>query len=59
MQRAMAQAVAAGLCRLECLSTRIAMPFYAVPGIVALGEVEVRLRSGIGFPAVRMNCDTT
>lgn len=54
MDRAMAQARAAGVERLDCLSTRTAVPFYASAGFTALGEVEVRLREGIGFPAVRM-----
>ena len=54
MVRAMAQAAAAGVVRLDCLATRTAVPFYAAIGFVALGEVEVPLRAGIGFPAVRM-----
>ena len=57
MQRAMAQARAAGITRLDCLSTRTAVPFYAFLGFQASGEVEVPLRPGIGFPAVRMVCD--
>ncbi len=57
MERAMAQAGAAGVRRLDCLSTRTAVPFYAALGFVALGEVEVPLRPGIGFPAVRMMRD--
>ena len=54
MQRAMAQAKAAGIVRLECLSTRTAVPFYASIGFVELGAVDVPLRPGITFPAVRM-----
>lgn len=56
MGRAMAQAKAAGVRRLECLSSRTAVPFYAAIGFAVLGEVEVPLRAGIGFPAVRMIC---
>jgi hypothetical protein len=50
----MAQAAEAGVRRLDCLSTRTAAPFYAALGFVALGPVEVALRPGIAFPAVRM-----
>jgi GNAT superfamily N-acetyltransferase len=57
MGRAMAQAAEAGMQRLDCLSTRTAVPFYAALGFVTLGPVEVALRPGIAFPAVRMNCD--
>jgi len=54
MGRAMAQAKAAGIVRLDCLATRTAVPFYTALGFAVLGEVEVPLRAGIGFPAVRM-----
>jgi len=57
MGRAMAQARDAGVRRLDCLSTRTAVPFYAAIGFVAMGEVEVPLRPGISFPAVRMVCE--
>jgi GNAT superfamily N-acetyltransferase len=57
MGRAMVQAAEAGVRRLDCLSTRTAVPFYAALGFAALGPVEVALRPGIGFPAVRMTCD--
>ncbi len=56
MGRAMAQAREAGVRRLDCLSTRTAVPFYAALGFVVMGAVEVPLRPGIGFPAVRMEC---
>lgn len=57
MGHVMAQARAAGVTRLDCLSTRTAVPFYASLGFVAQpGEVEVPLRPGIAFPAVRMTC---
>ena len=49
----------AGLSRLECLSTRTAVPFYSSLGFKALGVVEVPLRAGIVFPAVQMVCDFT
>lgn len=39
---------------LECLATRTAVPFYLAIGFQALGPVDVPLRPGIVFPAVRM-----
>jgi len=54
MRRAMAQAAGAGMARLDCLSTRTAVPFYAALGFRVLGPVDVTLRPGIVFPAVRM-----
>jgi GNAT superfamily N-acetyltransferase len=57
MERVMAQATAAGMRRLDCLSTWTAVPFYGAMGFRELGPVEVPLRPGIVFPAVRMECD--
>ena len=54
MTRAMAQARGAGMRVMECLSTRTAVPFYAALGFQVVGPVEVSLRPGIAFPAVRM-----
>jgi GNAT superfamily N-acetyltransferase len=54
MGRVLTQAAAAGVRRLDCLSTRTAVPFYTALGFRALGPVEVPLRPGIAFPAVRM-----
>lgn len=53
------EARAAGISRLECLSTRTAVPFYAALGFRTLGPVEVPLAPGILFPAVRMQADLT
>jgi hypothetical protein len=53
----MAQARAAGVRRLHCLSTRTAVPFYAALGFDELGPADVPLRPGIVFPAVRMRHD--
>lgn len=39
---------------LDCLSTRTAVPFYERLGFRVLHEVEVNLRPGIVFPAIRM-----
>ena len=45
----------AGMRRMECLSTRTAVPFYASQGFAVAGpEVEIALAPGIGFPAVPM-----
>ncbi len=57
MERAMDQALDRGIRRLNCLSTRTAVPFYAALGFSRLGAVDVALRPGIVFPAVRMECD--
>jgi GNAT superfamily N-acetyltransferase len=54
MCRVMDQARAAGVWRLDCLSTRTAVPFYASLGFREMGAVDVALRPGILFPAVRM-----
>ncbi len=54
---AMDHAAAAGIRRLDCLSTRTAVPFYKALGFRATGPVEVSLRPGIVFPAVRMLAD--
>ena len=43
-----------GIGRLDCQSTRTAVPFYTACGFQALGEIEVTLRPGIAFPAVAM-----
>jgi GNAT superfamily N-acetyltransferase len=51
----MDHAAAAGVRRLDCLSTRTAVPFYKALGFRATGPVEVPLRPGIVFPAVRMH----
>ena len=45
---------AAGILRLNCLSTLMAVPFYAACGFKEEGPVAVTLRPGIDFPAVRM-----
>ena len=53
----MDDAAAAGVRLLDCLSTRTAVPFYKALGFRTTGPVEVPLRPGIVFPAVRMHCD--
>ena len=54
MAAATDQARAAGAMRMECLSTRMAVPFYAALGFAVVGETVVALRPGVAFPAVEM-----
>jgi predicted N-acetyltransferase YhbS len=54
MQAVLADARAAGVARIECLSTLTAERFYASAGFVARGPVMVPLRPGIDFPAIAM-----
>ncbi len=54
MEQVVRQAGALGVRRLAAMSTRSAVPFYEAQGFTALEEVEMPLRPGIGFPAVRM-----
>ena len=54
MQAVFDAALGAGVTRMECLSTRTAVPFYTAIGFRVLGSVDVPLRAGIVFPAVRM-----
>ncbi len=48
------EARAAGLARMDCLSTRTAVPFYQAMGFRIVGPVEIGLEAGISFPAVQM-----
>jgi GNAT superfamily N-acetyltransferase len=54
MDRVLAQAGGRGVRRLDCLATRTAVPFYTALGFQELGAVDVALRPGIVFPAMRM-----
>ncbi len=54
MEHVFTTASTEGIGRLDCLSTRTAVPFYAASGFRVLGPVEVQLAPGIDFPAVRM-----
>lgn len=53
----MAHAHRAGVVELECWSTYTAEPFYAASGFRKEGPMEVELRPGITFPAIRMRAD--
>ena len=57
MGAAMADAARSGLRRMECLSTRTAVPFYSALGFRIVGPIEVPLQPGIVFPAVRMRIE--
>ncbi len=57
MERVVTGARDAGLARLECQSTRTAVPFYRAMGFRVLGAITVPLRPGIEFPAVAMMRD--
>ena len=54
MQAVFAAAREAGVTRMECLSTRSAVPFYAAMGFASIRSIDVPLRPGIVFPAVQM-----
>lgn len=54
IERSLNEARAAGCRRMDCLSTRTAVPFYAALGFEVLGPADVQLRPGITFPSVRM-----
>lgn len=54
MSNVILHAKGSGAFKLDCLSTITAVPFYAHMGFVDIGPVDVQLRPGITFPAVRM-----
>lgn len=54
LDRVLDEAAAAGAATIECLSTRTARPFYLALGFTVLEAVQVPLRPGIAFPAIRM-----
>jgi GNAT superfamily N-acetyltransferase len=54
MARVLDTARAAGMVRMDCLSTLTAVPFYRSLGFAELGPVTVPLAPGIDFPAVAM-----
>lgn len=54
MTRILSEAASAGVTRLECLSTRTAVPFYQAVGFTPQGPRDINLRPGIVFPSVAM-----
>lgn len=55
MTHVIQSAKASGISRMECLSTIMAVPFYASCGFAEHGPITVPLRPGIDFPAVAMS----
>jgi GNAT superfamily N-acetyltransferase len=51
---ALSVARASGIREMECWSTFTAEPFYQAMGFETVGDIEVPLAPGIGFPARRM-----
>jgi len=54
MARTIANAKGKGVGALDCLSTHSAVPFYKACGFDEVGAIDVHLRPGIVFGAVRM-----
>ena len=54
MGHILTKAADAGVGQLDCLSTLTAVPLYSALGFQVIGPVDVRLRPGILFPAMRM-----
>lgn len=54
MDQITANASAQGVTRLNCLSTLMAVPFYATCGFERVQETLVNLAPGVDFPAVSM-----
>lgn len=54
MMGVFSEARLAGVRRLECLSTRTAVPFYRSLGFTVLKDLTIGLRPGIDFPVVKM-----
>ncbi|MBT8417326.1 MAG: GNAT family N-acetyltransferase [Silicimonas sp.] len=54
MRHILDDARASGVGRLDCLSTRMAVPFYAAAGFEAVQPVSITLAAAIAFPAILM-----
>lgn len=54
MEHIFGDALGLGVGQLECLATRMAVPFYAACGFEEVGPVTIELRPGIEFPVVLM-----
>lgn len=54
LERSFRAARTSGVRWMMCQSTRTAEPFYASMGFQRRGEIDIRLRPGISFPAVEM-----
>ena len=54
MTQVLNSARAAGVTELRCQSTLTAVPFYESQGFGVLGRIDVRLPTGVLFPAMQM-----
>lgn len=54
MERVFDTARSKGIAHLLCFATRTAVPFYEAMGFATIGPMEMTLRPGIVFPAIRM-----
>ncbi|WP_163847252.1 GNAT family N-acetyltransferase [Pseudooceanicola aestuarii] len=54
LTRILSSARAAGVRRLHCQATLTAVPFYAALGFERVARIDVRLPTGVLFPAVQM-----
>lgn len=54
MRRVLCSARAAGVTELRCQSTLTAQPFFEAQGFNVLGRIDVRMPTGVLFPAVQM-----
>jgi len=54
LERSFRAARTSGVRWMMCQSTRTAEPFYASMGFQRRGEIDIRLRPGISFPAIEM-----
>ena len=57
MERVVADARAAGMLWLDCVSTITAVPFYRALGFQVLQPLELSLGMGISFPVTQMRAD--
>ena len=57
MDHIFADARKQGILRMDCLSTRMAVPFYQACGFTKVGDSLIPLAAGIEFPAVAMQRD--
>ncbi len=57
LEKCVAEASAAGVRRLNCLSTRQAVPFYAALGLRVVGPVPCQLGPDVTLPGMAMTLD--
>jgi len=54
LQKALCSALKLGVTRMQCQSTRTAVPFYKTLGFRPIAEIDITLRPGVVFPAIQM-----